>query len=743
MPSLRSFRCVLGLTGVLLTSSILAFADNPPPAAPPLSAQQAAYESSVAQEAVRKQTDDVQAEISELVTEMNVNGLNDPTNLALLSNASQHLTSLSQDEMQKVINTLQSASMSLQEQDRQKSLVTASQAQKDILLKLKSLAADLAAQEAQKEIPTMLQNLIVRQSANIRRTAVLPANQTAAQLDPKQKVSHDIVSAEQSSIGDEIQLVFKILGSKTDTTAKPDAADTSKAVLDAMTNSLFQSTANLATQLTAAGPFPPAVSKQTAVRTYLISFLRIAMSSIDPVTQLQQAKAQLDQVVADQKDLADKAKQSQQDGATLAERQQKISDDLSLTQAALKTTSPEASTPLDQAQQAMAQSADALEKAKDPSTTAPQQQAVADNLQKAEDALDQQIASAEKEENESPVDKLAQLQQLQNQINQAEQNPQTSAADLQKLQQDAMVPSPQASDKIADAADQLQQEQADQTSQPPANQSPPPDPSQSGQPPASQSQQNPPAGSPPQGSQPPLDHTQADQLLAQASADVQAQEDALKQDAQDYQALSQANQQLDQAEQQTQSADQSMQNPANKDLTGAAQSLSQAQASVDQMSQSPPPGGLPGDSQQALQQASADLKNAAMQAVQAQGAAAAAQGQAAEAAMQKAQAGLNQAMAQIQQKSQGQMQGQMQAQFGQQQVGSTFHGGPLNQDAMYGQLLNGYGPKATRGSALVVGGLKPKDRAALAQFRQEKAPPEYADQVQQYLKNLADSSDTH
>ena len=303
--------------------------------------------------------------------------------------------------MQKVINTLQSASMSLQDQDRQKSLATASQGQKDILLKLKSLAADLAAQEAQKEIPTMLQNLIVRQSANIRRTSTIPSGQTVAQLDAKTKITHDAVSAEQSSIGDEIDLMFKILSAKPDA-GKTDPSDTSNAVLDAMTNSLFQNTALLATQLTTAGPFPPAISKQKAVRTYLIGFLRVAMAAINPVAQLQQAKAQLDQVVSDQKDLADSAKQSKQDGSTLAQRQQKISDDLSVAQAALNSTSPAASAPLDQAQQAMAKSADALQKAGDPSTTAPQQQAVADALQQAESALDQQIASAEKQQDESP-----------------------------------------------------------------------------------------------------------------------------------------------------------------------------------------------------------------------------------------------------------------------------------------------------------------------------------------------------
>jgi hypothetical protein len=736
------FRCISGTLGLFLAASGLARADGTAPATPAMSAQQTAYQSSIAQEGIRKQTDQVQTEISQLITELNVNGLNDPTNLNLLSNASVHLSSLSQEDMQKVINTLQSASMNLQDQDRQKSLLNASVGQKDILLKLKSLAAALSAEESQKEIPTMLQNLIVRQSANIRRTSTIPASQTVSQLDATQKVTHGMVSAEQSSIADQIDLVYKILSAKPEATGTAAAGDTSKAVLDAMTNSLLQSTAQLATQLTTAGPFPSAIDKQKAVRTYLIGFLRIAMSSIDPATQLQQAKAQLDQVVNDQKDLADSAKQSKQDGATLAQRQQKISDDLSVTQAALQSISPAATSPLDQAQQAMTQSSDALSKAKDPSTTAPQQQAVADALQKAEDTLDQQIAAAEKQENESPVDKLAQLQQLQNAINQAQQNPQTSSSDLQKLQQDAMVPAPQAADKIADAADQLQQQQSDQPppSQSPSGQPPPANQPSSSPSPADQANQPQPGQAP--GNQPPPDHTEANKLLAEASADVQAQEDA----AQDYQALSQASQQLNQAQQETQAADQSMQNPANHDLTAAAQDLSQAQANVDQTSKSPPPGGLPSDSQQALAQASDALKNASIQAVQAKGADAAAQGEKAEAALKQAQDGLGKAMAQVQAKAQASMPGQMNMnQFAQNQLGQMTGqlSSPEGMQRAYSGMLTGYGPRAAAGSAQVVGGLKPKDRAALTQYQKEKSPPEYADQVQQYLKNLADASETH
>ena len=59
-------------------------------------------------------------------------------------------------------------------------------------------------------------------------------------------------------------------------------------------------------------------------------------------------------------------------------------------------------------------------------------------------------------------------------------------------------------------------------------------------------------------------------------------------------------------------------------------------------------------------------------------------------------------------------------------------------------MLRGSGDAPVqRGTALVVGGLSPKDREAITQYQAEKTPSEYAPLVQQYLKNLADASEAH
>ncbi len=709
---IRTLRAPAGLL-LVLSSSVFGQNTGTPPS--DSDAQQSAYRSSIAEESVRKQTDKIQAEITELLTEMKLNGL-DNADTALLASASGHLQTLSQDDMQKVINALQSASMNTQAGDRQQAMVSASEEQKQVSLKLKSLAADLAGQESQKEIPSKLENLIARQSANMRQTATLTGS--ADQLNAQQKTTHDLVSSEQTSIGGEIDLLFKVLAATPPAPVTEGAPpDISKTVLDAMNGSPLKDASGAAIQLTSTGPFPDAVTKQTAVRDGLIAALRASLANVDAVTRLEEVKAQLNQIISDQKDLAGVTQESKLDGSTLAERQAKINDRTSVTQALLKPINATASGQVDQAQQAMAQTSDALTKAKNPTDTAPQEQAVVDGLTKAAAMLDEQIAAAQKQEAASPADKLAQLQQLQNEINQAQKNPQATAADLQKLQQAALTPSPQAASKIADAADQLQKPQPDAAA--------------------------------------------AQQSLAQANDAVQKQEDALKQAAQAYQALQQASQALDKAQQQTAAANQAIQDNKTNDLTQAAHDLAQAQANVDQakaatqaqaqaQAQTPPPAatdpanpttppaGLPPDAQQALQQASDALKNATNQAVQAQGAQAQAQAQQAMAAMQKAQAGLGQAMAQMQQQGQGQGQGQGQpGQPGQKQQGQSTQAMAADAPDSQSGLLGGIG---TGGTAQVIGGLKAKDREAISQFQAEKSPPEYAPLVQQYLKNLADSS---
>ena len=633
--------------------------------APVVDTQQSAYRSSIAQESVRKQADKIQGEMSELVTELQLNGLGG-ANLATLSQASTHLSGMSQEEMQKVVNALQSASIAADDGKRQQSLVSAYQGQQALVLKLKQLAASLASQQAGDRLINQIETLIARQSANLRETTTLTASgQTADKLDDKGKSLHGVVSAEQTAIGGQIDLLFSSLAAQTaQAPATPDASfQTAKSVLDAMNGTLLKDTSQAAVQTTNIGPFPDAVTKQTSVKQYLTAILKTAQSKADASERLTQAKSQLDQVLADQKDLNDVTKNAKLDPATLAERQAEVNDRAEVAKALAAPLNPDAAKKIDDAQKAMQQSTDALNDPQKKQDATTKQDDATKALADASQALDKQLADVQKQQNQSPTDQMAQLQKAEDEIKRAQQeqnvSPQEAAKDAQQAQQDALAQSPAAADKLADAAAQLQQQaqQSPQSAQSPQSQ-------QSAQSP--QSPQSPPAAP---------DPNSAAQKLADAAKDIADQKAALAQAAQDYQALQQASQALTQAQKDAQAADQSLKSGTGNDLTDPARKLTDAQAQIAQASQGQK---VPDDAKGALQKAADALKSGSIQAVQANRSGADAQTQQAMAA----QGALSQAMAQVQAQSQ-QQQGQGQSQSQQQMA--------QNQDNANGQMLGGTG----------------------------------------------------
>ena len=308
--------------GVLLAAGTVFAQDAPVPAAGQEDIQQSAYRSSIAQESLRKQTDELRASLLKLIQELSLNGL-DLTGSASLSNAATDFSSLSREDMQKVIDALQNASLAADDPARQQTLMAAFKGQKTVVLGLKTLAANLAAEQARESLVNQIESLIVRQATNIRRTKIL-GDRSANQLNAGGKAVQSLVFMEQSSIGEEISLLFKTLVVTAESTNA--TAVVAKAVLDVMNSTLLKSVAADTTHLTQAGPFPEAVTRQAAVRDYLGDALRAALADEDKAAQLEEAQAQLDQAAIDQKDLTAAARQTQLDAATLAERQFQIDE---------------------------------------------------------------------------------------------------------------------------------------------------------------------------------------------------------------------------------------------------------------------------------------------------------------------------------------------------------------------------------------------------------------------------------
>jgi hypothetical protein len=739
MPLKSGKGCIFGLAlgSFLVANTVLLHGDDAPApaAAAPASGatsttpdlRQSAYRDSIAQETVRNETDKVLGDLLGIIQEMKLNGMS-TTQITEILKASNRLSNLSKQDMQKVVDALQDASATPEQKEQQNSLLTAYQGQQNIAVDLNTLASSFASQAALNAISLRIQSLLVRQISNIRQTTALKArSDDPAKLTGPLQSLHEIVGSNQASLGKEIDLLASSLSVTAN--SKDSTAPGTKAVSDYSAISLIASTTASATQFTVKGPLTIGVAKQTSVRDYLDKILHLWAAREDPATRLNDAKAQVSQLVNDQQALADEAKDGKMDPQTLADRQARINDEAETSKDLLKAVNDAAATQVAQAQQDMTQTAQALAQANQstPPDTSATQAATLTALNAANQLLDLQTQALAQVQQETPAQALAQLTQLKNQIDQ----------DQQQAQNDQKQPPP------TQQADASQQQPNQNNQQPPPNQNLAANVSQLAQQAAAQA---PDANAPLADAadalqQPQPNDTQAAGDLSQASASVQQQINALNQAAQNYQAQSQAQQQINQAEQQATDANNALQQDTPADRQTAASDLTAAQQTAANAAQDPQ---LSPDTQATLKKAADNLKNAAVAAVQGNQHGAQDQDKQAMQALQGVQAAVAQAMADASQQGRQALAKNSPltaAMMANTQDTGQFSVGQLNPSRTSRSFVGGVA-NTTNGGAQVVGGLSPKDRDALTQYQAEKSPAEFAPLVQQYMKNLTDSSTT-
>lgn len=654
------------------------------PAARAADVAQDAYQASVAQESVRVRAQEIKEELATIVQELRLNGMSDDQ-IAEVLKTSNRLSNISQEEMQAIIDSLKSASATQEAKTQQSALVSAYQKQKDASLKLKTLASKFAAQKSVDLVTLKIQELILRQAKNLRKTQMLNAeNKTPDKMDYQQKLVHQVAGAEQAAISKEIPFLAASLETTANSgAATPEDAERAKLTLARIDgagggSNLTTLSIKVADQ-TASGSLGEAADGQAQLKKGLFEVLLAWSFKEDLSARLQRVRNQVGQMMNGQSDLlADtKVSEKREEGSALADQQYKIEDRAELAGASLDVLNPEAFALLQKAQASMKQSSTQLEEERKPNKAAPAQEQVLAALTQIDELLKKQSDLLAAKMNENPVELMKDLQNLKAQVDQAkteaEKNPTSALAQkTQNLQQEAAMVAPQAADNIQQASDALQQPQPDGQT--------------------------------------------ASQQLAQASAALQQQMDQLAPVAAQYAALDKVDDMIAAAQQDATEAQQAL-TQANQ--TEALNNMLQAQQQAAQAAQQ---AAAPQAAQQALQQAAQALQQGAGQAAQNQQAQAQAQAQQGQAALGQAQAAVAQAKQELQQ--------------GQSQQGNgQFSDGP---EELTADALQGSGDKATAGQ--VMGGLSPKDREALAQYESEKTPPEFSNQVQQYLKNLSDAS---
>lgn len=659
------------------------FAQAQVPAANSSDLQQTAYQNSVAEENLRKEAEKIRAQVTALLDELKVNGL-PADNITALTQASANLSTLSSQDMQKVINALQAASIAAEQQQQKQSLLTAYQGQKEISVKLKTLADGIASAYSRNGMSDLLKGLILRQTTNIRKTQGLHSSETPSGLSDEEKNQYAIVLTEQSTIGLEVNLLIKVGQKKPQKIADGETSDAN----DSANYTRLKEIAEIALQSTQNGPLAQAATKQTALRDSLADMLRTAQSAMDASARIEQAKNQLAQIQSEQKELSENAQKPNANKKNLADQQSHIQDRTAAAQSLLQTLNPAAGEQMKAAQQAMEKSTASI--AESPGHAQEAQKDAADKLDAAQKLLDQQLADARSQQNKTPAEKLADLQKLQSAItatqqalqNKGDNSKQTET--VSKLAQQALTQNAAAADNLNAAAKQL--EKTDQNAKP------------------------------------------ATQSLAQAAAEVQKQVDTLTPVAQAYQSAEQARKDLQQTQQQVADAKAEMQ---KGNMANAASQLLATQNKLNTLDASK----LPPEAKQALQQAKQAVKDATLQSLQGNKDSAKSQAEKGQSLLQEAQNNLTQSLANLQQQSQSKSGSEMAASSASSSTPPPQPGAD-SKTGVSDSLAASTGEAG--GPGQIVGGLSRKDRDAISQYQGEKIAPEFSTQVQQYFRNLAD-----
>jgi hypothetical protein len=636
-----------------------------------------------AQESVRAQSGQVNASLLAIIDDMELNGLSN-AQVSSLAGSSGKLDALNRQDMQKIVDLLKSAAAMPSGSDQQTALLDAYQQQKGVSTELKELALNLSTQMIAEGVVKHVEALILRQSANERRTDALKDSvQPFVKPQPAEKYLLNRVQTEQRALTHDTALLANAL-------YQPSSPHTDMADI-----SDLQNLSAAAEHQTKSAFLSAAVITQDLLKTKLLEILAKWKAKEDADTRLEQARTQVDSLLKDQKALANATNQMPDRGDILSERQGAIDDRAELTHD-VASLNAAAGTEMEQAQNAMRANTGALASGTPAASSLPAQTSIVANLTNAAQLLAQDAKDREARQNQPLPDLAKDLHQLKDRIDQAKDaanKPDPAlAARVSQLQKDASVIAPRAADHLAAAMAQLQQSQP---------------------------------------------QSAAAQELAAASQSVQQQMDAVAPAALDYQALAKAGEALNEALQKATDADNSLKDAPHPDAPRVAGDLATAENDVDKIDAEV--GKLSPGAHQALQQANGQFKQGGSASAQNHGPEARQQTEGGIKTLEDAAQHLAQAMQHAQAK------GMVAAGMGPGRNGAPHPDSnhPENPDQEAPdhdeQLIAGHHelkPEAGQ----VVGALSPKDRDALLQYEGEKTPPEYAPMVDQYMKNLSDSS---
>jgi hypothetical protein len=440
------------------------------------------------QQQLKATTERVGQQLDAIVDEFNRNGIagQDVTVLRTIRNV---LGTLSEKDMQLVVEFLQSARSAPDPNASTKEATEAYGRQKSIIVKLKALEAEYRRQSELYEIAMRLKELANRQSANMWLGVWLDkmmGGKPIGQFDEANKNNLKLQEIDQENIKAEVALVLARLEKLAkDVQDGPTAQRPKQAVEQIETGGLKPALDDAFKDLQTARVLS-AVGNEKRARDQLREISRMLVLSEDELELLRQALRELDQAIDQQRQVTTKTKamESRDDSTRTETGQAEVMDSTDLVRRDIDNLAPIASEHLRNAMDRMQQARSVLSSSSDTKKKreqAPPNQADAlANLEQGRRALIEQLAKAEEKAN-NPIDKLAELKKLQEQLRELIKNQEglrddtakTDKKDLaskapkqgelkdtaQELQEKAGSDSRSAAESIGEAAEQMQKSQ--------------------------------------------------------------------------------------------------------------------------------------------------------------------------------------------------------------------------------------------------------------------------------------------
>lgn len=380
---------------------------------PAATANDALRDSAETQNRLKSQTQAVGAQVDAVLAEFDRNGITgDDVNV--LRAIRGVLGSLSEQQMQQVVDLLQKARSTGDADASRRNVTMAVVGQKTISSQLGDLLKEYRKQQAVYELSGRLEKLADRQNENFKASVDLAkatAGKRPESFKPAEADALRVQQAEQTALKEEVRQAIADLAAMT---ANPQAAPGRAAEAMQLTkDARLEELARAAAEELASGNVYRAAATERKVRDQLRDLSRMVAPPQDKLTQLETGLAKVDEAIARQAALKDDTARSNVGDPNPEKRQADLVDQTSVSQRDLKDVAPAAAEKLKEAESQMQQARGALsQKQKEPATQKQDAALAALNGAKAELQKEIEKEQAAQQQNDQPKDATAAVQDL-------------------------------------------------------------------------------------------------------------------------------------------------------------------------------------------------------------------------------------------------------------------------------------------------------------------------------------------